>query len=461
MTKIIKNISMFALVMLITGAVDGVRNLPSIALFGSSLIFFFVAGALLFLIPTGLVSAELCKQTHQEGGIYAWTKVILGKKIGLLAVWLQWINTMAWFPTCLTAIVGTLIYVIHPAWGNHPLYLVSASLLIFWTMTLLSLKGVHQSAKIASWATTIGMVVPMCLIIGLCFLWLIMGKPLALHLGSTDLIPAFNHLSSWNSLTAIITSFLGMELATVHVNKIKNAPQIFPKALMLSVGVIILTMGFGSLGVALVIPQNAIQLVSGTIQAFDVIFTAFHMTWMGPVLAVMLVFGSLGAMINWLISPANGLLQAAKDGYLPQFFSQENKHGSPQNMLIVQGVAVSVISGFFFLLPSVNGSYWFLMDLSTELYVLMYVLMFIAAFIFFVKAKKIVLIPGKKYGAMLVALLGLLGCLITVVVGFLPPSGVDVGGAVHYMSLFSLGLFLMISPVLLLYGYKYLKEVKK
>ena len=461
MGKIIKSISMFALVMLITGAVDGVRNLPSIALFGTNLIFFFGVGALLFLIPTVLVSSEFCKQTQKEGGIYPWTKLILGKKIGLLAVWLQWINTMAWFPTCLTAIVGTVTYVVHPSWGTHPWYLVLVSLLIFWTMTWLSLKGVHQSAKIASLATTIGMVIPMCLIIGLCLLWIILGKPLALHIHTTDLIPAFNHLDSWNSLTAVITSFLGMELATVHVNKIKNAQQIFPKALMFSVGIIILTMGFGSLGVALVIPQNAIQLVSGTIQAFDVIFSAFHLSWLGPVLAVMLVFGSLGAMINWLISPANGLLQAAKDGYLPKFFAQENEHGSPKNMLIAQGIAVTVISSFFFLLPSINGSYWFLMDLSTELYVLMYVLMFIAAFVFFLKSKKILLIPGQKLGAMFVAFLGLTGCVITVVVGFFPPSGVEVGGALHYVSLFGFGLVLMISPVLLLYGYHYIKTNKK
>jgi amino acid transporter len=454
MAKIIKNISLFALVMLITGAVDGIRNLPSIALYGNSLIFFFIVGALLFLIPTGLVSAELCKQTHEEGGIYAWTKIILGQKMGVLAVWLQWINTMAWFPTCLTALVGTLTYVVDPALAKHPVYLVSVSLFIFWTMTCLSLKGIHQSAKIASLATTIGMVIPMALIIGLCILWLILGKPVALDLHPHTLIPSFGHLESWNSLTAIITSFLGMELATVHVNKIKNAQKIFPKALMISVGIIILTMGLGSLGVALVIPQSAIQLVSGTIQAFDVLFTTFHIPWMGPVLAVMLVFGSLGAMINWLISPANGLLHAAKDGYLPSFFAKENKHGSPKNMLIAQGIAVSVISCFFFLLPSVNGSYWFLMALSTQLYVLMYVMMFIAALVFFLKTKKVLFIPGKKVGAFGLTFAGLVGCGVTFVVGFFPPSGMNVGGSLHYLMLFAFGLTVMIAPVSLLYLWK-------
>ncbi len=46
-----EKISTFALVLLITGAIDSIRNLPTTALFGSSLIFFFILSAIVFLIP--------------------------------------------------------------------------------------------------------------------------------------------------------------------------------------------------------------------------------------------------------------------------------------------------------------------------------------------------------------------------------------------------------------------------
>ena len=39
-----------ALVLLIVGAIDSIRNLPAIALFGSSLIFFFIFAAVVFLM---------------------------------------------------------------------------------------------------------------------------------------------------------------------------------------------------------------------------------------------------------------------------------------------------------------------------------------------------------------------------------------------------------------------------
>ena len=71
-SKKLTQISTFALVMLISGAIDSLRNLPTTALFGPTLIFFFVIAAVLFLIPTALVSAELSSTFPKSGGVYDW-----------------------------------------------------------------------------------------------------------------------------------------------------------------------------------------------------------------------------------------------------------------------------------------------------------------------------------------------------------------------------------------------------
>ena len=65
--KQLPKIHLFALVMLITGSIDSIRNLPVSALFGSELIFYFLLGALIFLIPVALVSAELSSSFSAEG----------------------------------------------------------------------------------------------------------------------------------------------------------------------------------------------------------------------------------------------------------------------------------------------------------------------------------------------------------------------------------------------------------
>src|ERR1700760_1231064 len=90
------------LTLLIIGAIDSIRNLPATALFGSSLIFFFIFSAIVFLIPAALVSAELSSTWTEKSGIYYWTKLAFGEKTGFVAIWLQWINTMVWFPTILS-----------------------------------------------------------------------------------------------------------------------------------------------------------------------------------------------------------------------------------------------------------------------------------------------------------------------------------------------------------------------
>lgn len=92
-----QKLSVFALVLLITGAIDSIRNLPATALFGSTLIFFFIFSAIVFLIPVALVAAELSSTwSEEEGGIYSWVKHAFGENIAFLTVWLQWINTLVW-----------------------------------------------------------------------------------------------------------------------------------------------------------------------------------------------------------------------------------------------------------------------------------------------------------------------------------------------------------------------------
>lgn len=451
-------IGVFALAMLMTGAVDGISNLPSIALFGQQLIFFFIAGSILFLFPVGLISAELCAQFKTESGVYFWTKKAFGAHVGCISIWLQWINTMIWFPTCLSTLTGTLAYLIDPKLIHSPIYLVASSLTVFWLMTLINLKGIKTSTKYGSRFSFFGMVVPICLVIGLGLLWLIIGKPTAITLNHTAILPHLFSGSTWTSLTAVITCFLGMELATVHVRKVHNAHSIFPKALIITIAVVIVAMGFGSLVVALTVPHQDITLVAGTVQAFNNIFEGFHIGWMEKVVGAMILFGTLGAMITWLISPAGGLAQAAKDGYLPKAMATENKHGVPVLTFLVQGVVVTGVSFAFFSMPTINGSYWLLLDLSTELYLLMYVIMFISSFKLLLGFDKMKIIPGGKKSALLLNCLGLVGCAVAFCVGFIPPSGVDVGGALHFDLFFAGGILLAVVPALILVGIKKYKS---
>ncbi len=452
-----KGIGTFALVMLITGAIDNIRNFPATALFGSSLIFFFIFSAIVFLIPAALVSAELASAWTEKGGIYHWARIAFGEKIGFLAVWLQWISNLVWFPTILSFIASTAAYLIDPALAQNKIYLVSVILITFWSITFINLKGIHLSAKFASFCTVAGMLAPMTLIIILSIIWVALGKPVQVQFTAENIFPSFAHSQNWMSLTAIMTAFLGMELAAVHVNDVKNPQNTFPRALTISTAIILVTMIMGSLGIAIILPQKDINLVSGVMMAFTNLFAAFHMSWIIPLITVMILVGTSGSIVSWVISPAKGLLQAAQSGYLPKVFQQVNQHGVARNLLIIQAVLVTLVCLAFLLMPSVNGSYWLLTALSTQLYMFMYVILFVTAIYLrykFPQKTRPFSIPGKNIGMWIVSLLGLIGCTITLIVGFFPPDGINVGSTLRYVVIFSIGLVIMILPVALFYFYK-------
>lgn len=456
-----KKIPLFSLILLIVAAIDSIRNLPASALFGSALIFFFVFAALIFLIPTSLVAAELSATFPEKGGVYHWVKTAFGEKWAMLAIWLQWINTMFWYPTILSFIAGTASYLINPELAQNKWYLVSCILIVFWGITLVNLKGIHMSARINSICGMIGTIFPMLFLIALGAIWVFKGHPLQIELNADTLLPSLTNSTNWIALIAIMASFLGIELAGVHVNDIRDPQRNFPKAVLISSLFLLLSMVFGSLAIAFVLPEKDINLVAGVIQVFNNLFHSFGIPSLTPVLALLIVVGSVGSITNWLISPAKGLMHAAEFGYMPPFFMRKNKHGVAQNILIAQALLVSLLCSIFLLVPSVNAFYWFLTALSTELYMIMYILMFFAALRLHYKYNnrpKSFKIPGKQYGMWVTCLLGLFGCLCTILVSFFPPDNVDVGSSLRYVSMICAGNLLGISPVLLFYLYKKTKR---
>ncbi len=450
-----KKIPFISLVLLIVAAIDSLRNLPSAALFGSSLIFFFLFSALLFLIPTALVAAELSAIFPEKGGIYYWVHRAFGEKWALLAIWLQWINTMIWYPTILLFVSGVGAYLIDPNLVHHKGYLLLFSLTLFWTITFLNWKGIYLSTLINNLCVLLGTIFPILFLIGLTAVWISSGASLQIEFTWDKLLPSFHDSNNWIALIAIMASFLGMELSGVHVNEIRSPQKNFPRAILLASFFILISMTLGSLAVAVVIPRSEIELSSGVMQLFSRLFSLFGFDYFASWLTPLLIFiGSVGAIINWLISPAKGLLHAAEFGFLPLFFTRTNKAGVPVNILLIQAILVSLFCLVFFFVPTVNSSYWFLTALSTELYMVMYILMFAAALFLhykYIKRPAAFKIPGGSFGIWLVASLGMFGCIATITVTFLPPEHIPIIKPWLYLLFILIGNLVALLPLPFLY----------
>ena len=442
-------ISLISLVMITVVSVDSIRNLPAAAKFGELLVTFYILAAIFFLIPTALVSAELAGAHDCEGGIYTWVRNAFGDKTGVLAIWLQWIENVIWYPTILSFAAGTFTYIINPELAQNPMYMAFAVNVIFWLLTFLNLKGIEVSALFSDFCSIAGLLLPMSLIIIFGLYWYLSGKPMAINFSLESLVPKFHDSETLVSIVAIMLSFSGIEIATVHAKDVDNPQSKFPKALAYASIIILLTLMIGSLAIAIVIPPTKINLITGIIEAFQIFFNSAGIGWLVPLIAITLGIGAAGSVSNWIIAPTKGLLFAALDGNLPEVFATKNIHESPSFLLILQAIIVSIISLIFLLMPNINQSYWILTVIATQLYMIMYILMFVS----FVKLKIKNIgssdsfnVPGGMIGSYIVSALGIIGCSVTLIISFmLPDLGYNLS-QFNYTLLLLVGLVVSIIP---------------
>lgn len=413
-------------------AICNIKNFPLLAEYGLSIIVFLALSALFFFIPVSLVSAELASG-WPERGVYTWVKEALGPRMGFLAIWLEWIENVIWYPTILSFIVSTFAYIINPELANNKVYVLSAILITFWTVTFINFLGMRVSGWISSITALLGTIVPIVLIIFLGIVWILSGHPVQIAFSWDALLPDLSSVNQLVLLSGVLLGLAGMEMSAVHAKEVENPQRTYPRGIFLSAILILIFSTLGALAIATIVPVHQIQLASGGMEAFRYLFNAFHIPWAVPLIAAITTFGALGMMSTWIVGPSRGLYATAEHGDLPPLFHKANRHGMPTNILTTQAIIVTALSLIFLLMPSVNSSYWALVALASLLYMLMYILMFISAIVLRYKKREVVRlykVPYGKVGMWVISLLGICGSTFGVIISFFPPSHIDTGSLI-------------------------------
>lgn len=448
-----KVLTTFSLVLITITCVDSIRNLPTAALFGPQVIFFYILAAIFYFIPTGLVCAELSTAWPETGGVYLWGKKAFGKSFGLFTVWFQWVENVIWYPTLLSFIAGTLAFLLTPKMAQNHWYVFAVINIVFWLSTLINLFGLKLSARLTEVLGIVGLVVPMLLIILLGVIWFFGHGVHQIHFSEASMLPNFKDPTLWVSVSAVVLSLTGIEITTVHAGDVKNPQKSYPRALLISVIFILLTLILGALSIAIVVPKGQLNLISGIMEAFHMFFAAYHLTFLQPLIAICLILGAIAALNNWIIGPTRGLMVAAKDGYFPPFLQKQNAFMAPRNLLLCQGVVVTLLSSLFLFMPSVNSSYWVLNVLTTQLYTLMYLcvfFMFLKLRFKYPKHKRPFKVPGGTFGMWLVSSFGVVSLICTLGIGFIPPTMIYHGSTLEYDALIFFGLVIFCLPPILM-----------
>ncbi len=449
------NITTTRLVFMTGAAVFSLRGLSFMAIEELTMFFYISFGTILFLIPASMVSAELGGAFGSTGGgVYTWVKEAFNKKLGFLSIWLQWIQNVVYYPILLGFAASIIAYMIgKPELSNNGIYVGVFCIVVYWISTFITLNGTQLMSKIASYGFLLGTIIPGAVLIIFTIIYIIQGNPIAfLHPSAVDTITSFTadgithprwfpHITSIDNITflaAVILIFAGIEVQAVHANELKNPSKQFPKVLFFAAGLIFFLLLLGSLAISVVLPESKITLQSGLMQAFENIFVSLGVKWLLPVICVLMAFGILGCVISWIAGPSRGLLWTAKDGLLPAGLAKVNKNGIQQNILIIQGLIVSLLSSIYFIIPNVGVAFFLLGALTIGLYLIMYMLMYAAGIRLRYTQPELprsFIVPGGNAGMWAIAGIGFLAVLFAFIVSFFPPSQLPVGSPMEYVGL--------------------------
>ena len=442
--------NVFTLVMINVAAMISLSSLPETARYGLSSVFFYLFAVIVFLIPVSLVSAELATGWPKHGGVYIWIKEAYGAHWGFLAIFLQWIQIIFFYPTLLTFGAVALVTSFDPSLATNRLYIYLFIVIYFWSATFLNFNGMKLSGKMSSIGVILGTLIPGILLILLAVLSLLLGNPSQTSLSLSAFVPNLGNTDNIIFAIGIFLTFAGMEMSATHAEEVHNPQKNYPKAIFTTVIIVLIIMSFSALAISIVVPTSTLTLNAGLMQAFNVFLTTFNIPWLLPVISLCLIIGVFGTVTTWIVGPTKGLLAVSRHGYLPPAFQKINKNHIPTTLLIVQAIIVSFISLIIFIAPDVDSAFWMLSALAIQSYLIMYILLFLTGIRLRFTEPKVhrdFRIPfGKTIGMILVAGLGILASVFGLFVGFIPPSSIGITNNFTY-ALFLLIIIIIVCAI--------------
>ncbi|MDE6576257.1 MAG: APC family permease [Opitutales bacterium] len=461
-----KFLGVFALAMINCAAIVSLRNLPAMAEYGFSMVFFYLAAVFLFLIPEALVAAELATGFPGEGGIFYWVSQALGRKTGFFVVWLQFLGNAVACPACLAYLAPLLAYAFgHPEWmavsdtglNIANFYTFAVIFVITWAGTFIGLHGMRLASLVTSIGSICGTLIPGALIIILGLGWIITGHELCTPVGFSELIPHFGGVEQCVLFLGVLLGFSGLEMSAAHANNVNNPQKNYPRAIFISTLLILGVSILGSLAIAVSVPKETLTLEAGVIQAIEVLLEHFHLsTWTRPIAGLM-ALGAVAWFMAWITGPSRSLLAAAKTGELPASLQKTNAAGMPSTIMLWQAIVITFFAGLFLLIPSVKACFWILSAVTTQSLLIIYTFMFLSGIILrfkFPKTPRAYKVPGGNIGMIILCTIAIISCLFCYGIGFIPPEEIHFENKTLYLIIMLLGNAIEMLPPFLLKYYR-------
>jgi amino acid transporter len=379
---------------------------------GASAITVWLIGFFAMALPLGICVIALSSRHPEEGGLYVWTKIAFGDFAGFITGWCYWMSNLPYFPAVLYFAAGNALYAGGSRWTGYSAsapYFIGASLIGLAFGTIVNVVGIEvgkwlsNAGAIARWLAT-----ALLLVVG-AIAYLKFGS--ATHFTAKTLLPT-SHLKDIIFWSTIAFALTGLESASFLGDEIRDAGRTVPRAILVSIPIIMVLYLAGTISVLVALPAEQITSMQGIMQAIQRAEARIGISGVSPVAAILITITALGSVGAWLASVARIPFVAGLDHYLPERFGRvHEKWGTPWIALVSQ----ALITGAFIFLgqagTSVRGAYDALVSMTIIWYFIPFLYLFAAA----IKLRGEAKIPGFHIpgGSASVAALGVAGLLTT------------------------------------------------
>ncbi len=374
-----KKFSMFSAILSVICVVFVAEAAAPVAAIGNSQYFWWIFMIVAFLLPYGLVSAEMGTTYESDGGIYDWVKNAFGSKMGTRVAWYYWINFPLWMAS-LAVMIPELLGIIF-GWELGTLPCIIIELVFIWVIVAISFFPVCDSVWILNGAAAIK--VFLAIVLGVLGVYMALTQGVANEVTVGSLLPSFDP-DSLSFISVIIFNMLGFEVICTFAGDMEDPKKQIPKAIIIGGIVIAAIYMFSAFGIGAAIPTAEVSPDSGLMDAIMLI-TGKETGIFICIIAFLFMLTLFGNMISWSLGVNNTACYAAENGDLPAVFGKRSgKNEMPTGAAIMNGIVASIVVVIAPFIPN-EDMFWSFFALNLVMFLMSYIPVFPA----FYKMRKI------------------------------------------------------------------------
>jgi glutamate:GABA antiporter len=344
--KLRKVLRRFDLILFAACAIVGLDSVAAAAEAGAQAITWLLISLVLFLIPYGMITAELGSTFPVEGGPYEWARMAFGRPAGAVTAILYWLSNPLWVGGTLTAATITSLdtFVLSKPLGTG--WEIVVGLAFTWVTVGIAIIAF----KIGKWGPNIGTIVKILVVAIFAALFIAFlvqhGRPADVSTAG-DLKPSMDGFLT--SIGILVFFWIGFELANGASEEMHNPKRDVPKMIVGSGSIAAVLYGLVIIGIILVIPKAGLTSVSGFADAYSHVAGVLHSHPMDVLFSILVIVTLLSSGAVWLEGADRTQAIAALDGAAPSWMGRFTSFGTPIAVNISSGVVASVMCVLVFL----------------------------------------------------------------------------------------------------------------